>query len=94
MSGMAVVGAPIGPPGKEGEVLGRDGIFLRVRVMKREEGYVVACKCKNYYLFQFLSFSAPQIQEKQKPRIKSTNGFVLNMFFFLNLTHFANYIVS
>lgn len=36
MSGMAVVGAPIGPPGKEGEVLGRDGIFLRVK--SDEEG--------------------------------------------------------
>ena len=36
MSGMAVVGAPIGPPGKEGEVLGRIDIFLRVK--SDEEG--------------------------------------------------------
>ena len=36
MSGMAVVGSPIGPPGKEGEVLGRIDIFLRVK--SDEEG--------------------------------------------------------
>ena len=54
MSGMAVVGAPIGPPGKEGEVLGRDGIFLRVK--SDEEGRRVRC-CMQ--MQKLLPFSIP-----------------------------------
>ena len=84
MSGMAVVGSPIGTSVKGGEGSGRFDIFLRVK--SDEEGRRVRCCMqmqKNSFLFLFLSFSAPQIQEEQKPRTKCTNGFVLKMFFFL-----------